>query len=330
MALDDVYTPTRPGQINGTGSTTALHIEQFKGQVIGTLERRSVLTPYIKIDPLTGASTMSVDAHGKSTLQKITPGANTDGIPSKFGKKTLTVDTVLLARESVFVLDEFQNKYDVRQKIATEHGKELAKQQDQSFSIQAIKAGNLTANTFGITGDPGHPGGSQVTLAAGADLTDPAKLYQKILDLFTAMRLKDVDPAMEGGFFLTNHDVIATLSMNDLLINGEYITADGTNVKAMLLKAHGIPVIGSNNYPGRQVISGNLLSNAGNSNAYDGDFTKVIGTVVCPEALMAAETIPVTAEVFWDSLTKQWFIDAHRSYAVGPKLAAHAGNLMLP
>ena len=324
MALDDVYTLTRPGQINATGSVTALHIEQFKGEVIGTMERRSVMTPYIKVDPLRGSSIMSVEAHGQSTLQKITPGTPNDGIVSKFGKKTLQVDTVILAREAVFILDDFQNKYDVRSKIGQEHGKALAKQHDQAFCIQAIKAGALTANTFGIT-SAGHDGASQVTMAASGDYTDPAKLYQKLVDLFTAMRLKDVDPAMEGGFVVTTPDIVATLSMNDLIINGDYVTADGTNIKAMMLKTHGIPVVATNNYPGRSTVSGNLLGSA-----YDGDFSKVLATVVTPNALMAAETIPVTTEVFWQAEYKQWFIDAYRSFAVGPKFAAGAGNLMLP
>jgi hypothetical protein len=75
---------------------------------------------------------------------------------------------------------------------------------------------------------------------------------------------------------------------------------------------------------------GHILSNANNSNAYDGDFTKVRATAFAPKALMAGETIPLTTKVFFDDLSKQWFIDAWRSYGVAPSVAAFAGVLLTP
>jgi hypothetical protein len=95
MALDDVYTITRPGQANGTGNIDAQHIEEITGHVEGTLERMSVLAPLIPLRPLRGTSIMRNDAVGQSTLQKITPGNPIDGTVNKFGKNVLHVEYTL-------------------------------------------------------------------------------------------------------------------------------------------------------------------------------------------------------------------------------------------
>jgi hypothetical protein len=327
MALDDVYTITRPGQANGTGNIDAQHIEEITGHVEGTLERMSVLAPLIPLKPLRGTSIMRNDAVGQSTLQKITPGNPIDGTVNKFGKNVLHVDTTLIARSVFPVLEELQTHYDSRAEVGREHGKTLAKQFDQALFIQAIRAGQLTANTFGLT-SAGHLGATQVTLSNGADVSDPALLYQAIVDLLTGMRLKDVDPVMEGVIIGLTPTDFATLSMAELLINSDYITTDGTNVPGMALKAHGVKVVQSNNFVGGQVISGSLMESS--YNTYDGDYTKVAAVAFAPKALMAAETIPVTTEVFWDQLSKNWFVDAYRAYSATANVASYAGVILKP
>lgn len=328
MALDP-YTVIHPGQTNGTGSWRAQHIEQFTGIVEQTIARTSVLAPRIPVRPVKGTSTITNFAVGKSSIQKINPGATPDGTTNKFGKVSMTIDTTIIARAILPLLETFQTSYDARSEIATEHGKELAKQFDQTFFIQAIKAGLLTANRFGLTA-AGHTGGSQVTMANAADLQDPALLYSYLVDLITQMRLKDVDPVTDGVVLALGHQELATLSMNELLISTEYKMADGTNIPAMALKAHGVQVVASNNFVGGQNITGHLLSNADNGNAYDGDFTKVAAVAFAPKALLAGETIPLQSKLFFDDLSKCWFIDAWRAYGVAPSVAAFAGTLLKP
>lgn len=297
--------------------------------VQGTLERMSVCAPRIPVRPVRGTSTITNFAVGKSTIQKITPGSPIDGTVSKFGKTSMTIDTTIIARAVLPLLETFQTSYDARAEIAGEHGKELAKQFDQAFFIQAVKAGLLTANKFGLTA-AGHDGGSQVTFTGASDHLDPALLYAKIVDLLTALRLKDVDPINDGVILAVSPTEFATLSMNELLINSNFITSAGVSIESQVLKAHGVHVVQSNNFVGGSNISGNLLSNADNSNAYDGDFTKVVVSAFAPKALLAGETIPLTSEVFFDKLTKQWFVDSWRAYGVAPSVAAFAGVINKP
>lgn len=332
MALDDTFTVMHPGQVGNTGAVDATHIEEYTGEVEGTIARKSALTGFIKLRSVRGTSVITNFAVGKSTLQKVVPGAAPNGTNNKFGKNTLTVDTLLLARSVFPLLETFQTSYDSRMEVGNEHGREIAKFYDGSFFIQAIKTAQLTASKFtGMSaGTDGHTGGSQSTFANSADSLDPAKLYAQIADLFVKMETKDVDPRTDDVMVVVKPAEFYTLSQNEALINGTYLTANGTSVEAHLLKSYGVPVISSNNFPGGETISGHLLSNSDNSNAYDGDFTKVVAVAFSPRALLSGATIPLTTGVFWDDAYKHWYVDAWLSYAVGPNRAEFAGVLLKP
>jgi hypothetical protein len=231
-------------------------------------------------------------------------------------------------------LESFQTSYDARKEIGMEHGKKIAKFYDQSFFIQAIKAALFTESTYkgsGAAGKPaGHFGGSQQTLAASGDALDPAKLYAAIANLFVKMEEKDVDPRTDDVMIALRPAEFYTLLQNEQLIDGTYKTSEGTSIQAHMLKAYGVPVVQSNNFPAGQTISGHMLSNVNNANAYDGDFSKVVVAAFSPRALLAGETIPLTTDVFWDKLTKQWFVDAHLAYGVTPNRAEFAGVILKP
>lgn len=330
MALDDSYSIVRPGQSNQSGSVSALHLEEYTGIVESTIERKSALNGFIPMRTVRGTSTITNFAVGESTLQKAVPGGPApDGTGTDFAKRTLTIDTVILARAVLPLLEVFQTSYDSRKEIGMEHGKKIAKFTDQSFIIQAIKAALFTESTYkgsGASGKPaGHFGGSQQTLALAGDALDPAKLYAAIADLFVKMEQKDVDPRTDDVVIALKPAEFYTLLQNEQLIDGTYKTSEGTSIQAHLLKAYGVPVISTNNSPAGTVVSGHLLGSS-----YDGDFSKVVACAFSPRALLAGETIPLTTDVFWDKITKQWFVDAHLAYGVTPNRAEFAGVILKP
>jgi hypothetical protein len=329
MSLSDSYNIVRPGQSNQAGSISALQIEEFTGIVESTIQRKATLKGLIPIRPVKGTGTITNFAVGESTLQKATPGTGIDGTSTDFAKRILTVDTVILARAVLPLLESFQTSYDARKEIGMEHGKKIAKFYDQSFFIQAIKAALLTDSAYkgsGATGKPsGHFGGSQQTLSSAGDSQDPAKMYAAIANLFVKMEEKDVDPRTDDVVIALRPDVFYTLLQNEALIDGTYKTSEGTNIQAHMLKAYGVPVMNSMNFPAGTSISGHLLGTA-----FDGDYTKVVASAFSPRALLAGETIPLVTDVFWDKITKQWFVDAHLSYNVTPNRAEFAGVILKP
>lgn len=334
MSITESYAIQRPGQKNSTGAIDALHIEEYTGVVEATLERTSVLTPMIPFRTVRGTSMITNYAVGESTLQKVVPGVVLDGTKNDFSKKVLHVETTVAARNIIPQIEVFQTEYDARKEIGTEHGKKLGKFKDQSLFIQGIRAGQATTSGYDETvpaGKPaGHFGGSQQTLGAAGDVNDPAKLYAAIAGLLTKMQLKDVDPRSENLFIGVKPDVMYTLMQAEQLINVNYITAAGNSVEAWVLKAFGVPVIGTNNFPGGEVISGHFLDTVNNGNAFSGDYSKVVAVAMGPRALLAGYTLPLETDVFYDKLSKSWFVDAAEAYSATTNRNEFAGVILKP
>ena len=327
---------TFPNARNGVDTTQAdklaLVIEEFTGMVEGTINRKSILADHIPVRQVKGTATFTNHAVGKSTLQKVVPGVALDGIKSDFSKNQVTVDTTIAAREFFPILDVFQTQMDTRREVATEQGKEIAKFKDQAFLIQAIKAARLAESAYsaGAAGKPaGHSGGSRTTVATLADAQDPAKLYAALTDTLVKMEQKDVDPRSDDVVIVVRPQFYNTLIQAEQLVNTQYVTAAGNKVNdGWVLKTAGVPVFSSNNLPNSN-IAGHFLSNAFNSNAYDGDFSKTVAAIFSPRAVMAGETIPVTSDVFFDKLMLAWCVHSYLAFAVGPNRAEYAAEVAI-
>lgn len=334
MPIDDTFNVPPANQANQTGDSRALVIEEFTGMVEGTIARRSIMQGMIPVRRIQGTDTFTNRAVGESSLQKVVPGVTLDGTNNDFARNALTIDTVIASRHFFGLLEVFLTNIDQRREVALEDGKKIAKFWDQSFMIQAAKAAALTESTFkgtAASGKPaGHFGASQQVLAAAGDYQDPVKLLTALGNLFVKMQKKDVDPRNDDVIVVVRPEEYFTLMQAEQLINTQYLTSAGTSIDAWVLKSWGVPVFESNNAPLLQTVSGHLLSNAGNGNAYDGDFSKLVAQVFAPRALMAGETIPLASDVFYDKLSKTWVVDSHLSFAVGPNRAEYAGGVYLP
>jgi hypothetical protein len=158
MALESTSNFTRPGQVGASGAIDALHIEEYTGVVEQTIARKSALEGFVSRRSVKGTSVITNYAVGESTLQKLTPGTTPDGNVNKFGKNSLHIDTVVLARSIFPLLETFQTQYDARKEVGMEHGKKIAKFTDQAFFIQALKTAALTAARHSGVDGAGHTG----------------------------------------------------------------------------------------------------------------------------------------------------------------------------
>ena len=329
--VDNTLNVTHPNAINGKDTTEAerlaLVIEEFTGDVEGTIQRRSVLESFIPVRTVKGTATFTNHAVGKSTLQKVTPGVPLDGVKSDFAKRSVTVDTVIAAREFFPLLEVFQTQMDTRKEVAQEQGKEIAKFFDQALLIQAVKAARLTQSAYsgGTAGKPaGHGTGNLQTLAT-ADRADPDKLYAAIKGALLKMELQDVDPREDGCIIVVSPQDYHTLIDAEKLINMNYVTSAGNKVNdGWLLKAIGVPVLASNNLP-QSVITGHHLTT--DMNNFDGDFSKTVAAIFSPKAIMAGATIPVESDVYYEKLYKSWVVDSHLAFSVGPNRVEFAAEV---
>lgn len=324
MSLDtfNVVRPLQKNQLSGgTGDVLELAIEEFTGEVEQVLARRSVLEGWINIRPVRGTTTLSNYSVGDVGLTVLVPGVTPDGQDADFSKASLTIDTVVLARHVLPLLDVFQTSFDARKELALAQGSRIAKFRDEAFFIQAIKAALLTSSPYGSSG---HLGGTQVAIPA-ADRTDPAALYAALGKLFAQMEEKDVDPSQDDIVLALKPTDFYNLMQAEQIINGQYVTADGTKQDGFIFKAFGVPVVRSNNFPAGKNITAHELSNARNSNAYNGNFTNVVAAAFSPRALLAGETISLTSEVFYDQVSKSHYVDSHLAFGATPNRPEFAG-----
>lgn len=324
MSLDSLVPVTYPNQKLGAGDTMELIIEEFTGMVEGTIQRRSVMSSYITPRTVRGTSTLTNYAVGESTLDKIDPTKTPDATgANQFSNNHVVIDTTIYARNVLPILDVFQTQYDARQEIATEHGKKIAKFYDNAYFTMAAKAAAAATNSFGAV--PGFAGGTTVTVA---NRTDAQVLYKGIADMFAGMEGKDVIPNEDDVVIALRPDAFYNLLQAEQIVNGTYVTAQGTKIEGgFIFKAFGCPVVRSNNIPNTDV-TGHLLSNARNGNAYDGDFTKLVAVAFSPRALLAGETISLQKDIFFDKVSKSWYVDSWFAFGVAPNRNEYAGRLV--
>jgi hypothetical protein len=303
---------SRPGQNLGTGPVDELHIEQYGGEVEGTLAKMSIMRQFVNIKSVLGTDTLTNDRIGGASLQAVTPGVRPDAKVTQFSNVFVKVDTIILARNNVALLDDFQAHFSVRSELGVEHGKEIAKFFDEAFLIQAIKAGLHDG-----TGLPeGWNGGVEIELGVAGDENDPDKLQRAIED--ACQGLEEYDQDLDGAAIFVRPSQYYTLLRNDKLISADYSTGNGDYAQGIVLRSNGVPIFKTMRLPVAP-ITGHYLSNAGNGNAYDlaaGKESSVKVVVMKPKALLAGETIPLTSNVFYDQKELQWFIDSYLAFAV--------------
>lgn len=331
--MADIFGPTVPvnqNQINQAGALDALIIEQFTGDVEHTFQAESALEKFFPRRPVKGTNTLTKKAIGRTQLQKLNRGTAPDGTQVDFSKASVVVDTTILSRHSLTELETLQTDIDARKEIAVEQGQELAEFIDGAMCIMAAKAAAYTQSAYaqGSAGKPeGHFGATQKVLTAAGDENDPAKLYKAIGELFAAMEEKKVNPRKSGMILILRPTQYYILQEAEQISNGDYLTSDGNTLSNIpMFKAWGVPVVSTTNLP-NTVIAGHLLSNAANSNAYDGDFTDLIALAVSPRALMVGETIPLKSHVWWSDAAKCWFVDSWFAFGVAPDRVEFAGRI---
>lgn len=286
-------------------------IEEYGGVVEGQFAKKSMMRRFNGVKPVRGTDTLINRRVGRTSLKALTPGVRPDATPTNFGRTSVTVDTVVLARDNRSMLNEFQTDFNARRELGMDHGKELGKFFDEAFLIQAIK-GSLLPAPANLNGAIGA--GKVAKLAAANNENDPDLLYAEIAKIIVAMQEEDIDTD-ECAIFVrpTQYEVLLN---NDKLVNGDYSSA-GDFADGKFKGIMGSPVISTARIP-QAAITGHLLSNADNGNAYDVSAAEAEAKAIVmhPKSLLAGETIPMTSDVFFSREEKQWFIDSFLAFGV--------------
>ena len=294
-----------------------LMIEEYGGEVESQFAKSSIMRQYVKIRPVRNTDTIVNNRVGKTTLKKLIPGVRPPSDSTPFGKVTLTVDTVVLARDTRSLLNEFQTHFSARAELGQDHGKEIGKFFDQAFIIMGIKGSLAAAPVLG-DGSPEKQSigaGKNTVLASAGDEDDPDKLATAITNIIVAMEEEEI-PVEELVVFV-RPTRFQTLLNNNKLLSRDFAAGNGDFAKGMIYEINGARIVKTARIP-EAAITGHHLSNAENGYAYDlsAPQAKAVAVILHPKSLMAGETIPLTSDVWFSKEEKTWFIDSFLAFGV--------------
>jgi hypothetical protein len=285
-------------------------IEQYGGVVDSQFNKKSMMRNFVDVKPVKGTDTIMNRRVGRTNLTTLTAGVRPAASKTSFGSTSLTIDTVVMARDNRSLLNEFQIDFNARKELGMDHGKELGKLFDESLLIAGIKGAAASAPA-GLNGAFGA--GTTAQLGSAGDELDPTAFYTALEAGVVAMQTKDMDTE-ECVWFVTPTQY-AVLLNNDKLVNQDYSTDNGDFANGKFKTVMGVPIVATNRLP-TAAITGHALSTTANGDFYDvtAAEARTEALLLHPSALMVGETIPLTSDVYFSKIERQWFIDSLMAY----------------
>lgn len=301
---------------NLSDTDRSLFIEEYGGAVESQFAKDSIMRQYASIRKVLGTDTVTNNRVGKTTLKKLEPGVRPPAETTPFGKVSVTVDTVILARDNRSLLNEFQTHFAAREELGKDHGKQMGKFFDEAFIIMGIKGAQMAAPDFGAGASKNSIGpGKFVDLAVAGDENDPDILAEAITDVLVDMEEEEA-PIEEMVVFVRPSQYKVLYNHNKLL-NKDFSMGNGDFAKATVKSIHDTRIEKTARIP-REVNDDHFLSNAQNGSAYNvtEKDARAVAVIIHPRSFLAGETIPLTSDVYFDKVEKQWFIDSWMSFGV--------------
>ena len=287
-------------------------IEQFTGLVEKQFAKASIMRNIVNVKIVKNTDTLINRRLGKTSLTKVTAGVRPSATATNHGRVSVTVDTIIMARDNQDLLNQFQSDFDLRSEIAEDQGKELGKFFDEAFIIQAIKGSFQSAPT-NLNGAIGA--GKNFEFGAANDENDPDKLDDAINDILVEMQEEDIDT--EECVVLVRPSTYRTLLKHDKLVDMDFSGDNGDYAQGRLKSIGGCRIISTARIP-TEAVTGHLLSNSANGNAYDISAAEsdAVAVIIHPRSLLAGETIPLYSKRHYCDKELQWFVDSIMAFGV--------------
>ena len=296
------------------------HIDQYTAKVESQFVKSSMMRSFVNVRSVTGTDTIFNRLAGRTKLKTVQAGVRPAADATGFGRSSLTIDTIVLARDNQSLLNDFHADFAVRTELGMDHGKELGKLYDESLLIASIKgaaASAPTATPVGLNG--AFEGGETILLGSAGDEDDPDALYTAISSGIVEMDLRDME-TNECVIFVnpTQHDVLLN---NDKLISRDFSMDNGDFSNGTFKTIKGVPVVMTNRLP-TAANSAHELSTAANGNFYNTTAAeaRTSALIMHPSALLVGETIPLTSKVYYSDVELQWFIDSYIAFGASVNL----------
>ncbi len=261
---------SRPGQANNTGSSDALFLKIFAGEVLTAFEEVNVMNKLHKVRTIDHGKSASFPVMGKASARYHVPGTAILGESRiAHNERVINIDDLLIADVAIYDLEDAKAHYDVRQEYSRQLGFTLARE----FDMKTMRVGVLAARAEGVIDDEPD----------GAVLNDPlfATNGESLADgIFRCAQIWDEKDVLDWErAIIVRPAQYYLLAQTTKVLNrdwgGSGVYADGS-----VLKVAGVQIVKSNNLP-----STKLIAEDGEKNTYHGDFTNTVALGLQREAI---------------------------------------------
>ena len=289
---------TSIGTINNTSQTPlglgvstdvkhATYLKLFSGELFKAYESATIAKGTVQNRQLKNGKSLQFIFTGRMQAAYHTPGEPILGSGDPpVAEKTIVCDDLLISSAFVYDLDETLAHYSLRSEISKKIGYALAEAYDKKvFRTVALAA----REAHPITASPGpEPGGSIIKIGANNEY-DAQRLVDAFFEAASILDEKNL-PKTGRTAVLSPRQYYALVSQVDSnILNRDYGNTQGNlNSGDGLVSIAGIDIKRSNNLPFK---AGTVNSQAGENNAYNGDFSQHAGLIYQKDAAGVVEAI---------------------------------------
>lgn len=299
-------TMTRSGQANSTGSSVALFLKVYAGEVLTAFEQASVTMDKHVVRsinsgvsaqfPLVWKSGTPGYAYINAAGDTGTAASILDGTAIHKNEKVISIDGLLVADHFVNNLDEAMNHYDVRSIYAKEAGIALGTEWDQNILQQGVLGARSAALVSGASG------GTVQTLAGyGTSGTDLAA------GMFDGAQKLDENNVPENDRYMFVKPAQYYLMAETTAVLNRDWGGSGTYADGTVLRVAGIHIVKTNNLPVTNITTG--------AAAHRGNFSTTVGLIMHKSSVATVKLLNLAVETEYDIKLQGWWIVA--KYAMG-------------
>lgn len=340
--MSDVNNLVDP-KISASGEAKSLAFEKFNGQIKRAYSENLGLMSYFDLQEVKGTNVVSNKYMGTTQVQGLAAGKDVRGASAEFDKNSLLIDTTIIARNVVGLLDDVQDDIMTKGKLAEEQIRAIRNLEDRMLLQQLIFGAINNTKAKRIKPRVKGHGFSVVRKIKEADATSiPLKLMAGVEWVLEDMLIQNVDISRMTVFMPWQE--FNCLRDAERIVDAKYNTAQGSTVRGFVLKSYNVPIVPTNQFPNKlrdhETIDGegsehHLLSNANNAYRYDvktgtdgEDQEKCAAVVFGNEALLVGRSIALTGKIWFNDGNKTWYIDSWLSEGAIPDRWEHLGALM--
>ncbi len=295
------FTPSRLGQINGSGQADALFLNIFAGEVLKSFDVTNVMMSRHTVRTIPNGKSAQFPASGLADAYDHTPGVRLAGRAIAHAERIITIDGLLVSDVFIANIDEAMNHYDVRSIYTTEVGRALSRRMDRNVLQISVLAARASATVTGGFGGSQLNGGANLPTNTSGALRDA---------IFTAAQTLDEKNVPEDGRYCVLRPAqYYRLVLDAVVPNRDFSGAPGGDIRTgKVWEVAGVEVVKSNNLPSTNITTGNTK--------YQGNFAATFGLVSHAAAVGTLKLMDLSVE-------GAYMVDAQGTLIVSKYLAGH-------